>query len=75
MIAHSDDEDADQGGEIGENLFVECCNYVAGDEDEDEMEEECSTTSGKYLQFPTTTCDFLGIGFGACQQAFCMLSS
>ena len=62
MIAHSDQNGADLGGETGGNLLVECCNLVDG-------EEECTTTNGNPLTFPTTTCDFLGLAFGKCMKS------
>lgn len=45
------------GGETGGNLLVECCNFNAMGE------EDCVTTNGNTLIFPTTTCDFLGLAF------------
>lgn len=51
-------EGADQGGETEGNLLVECCNYIGNDE------EDCSTTGGNPLIFPTTACDFLGVAMG-----------
>lgn len=69
MIAYSDSSGAVQGGEVGENLLVECCNFVNG-------EEDCSTTTGNPLIFPTNTCDFLGIAFGklSCSADYLLLS-
>lgn len=58
MIAYSNQQGAQVGGETGGNLLVECCNYINGGE-----EENCSTTVGNPLIFPTNTCDFLGIAF------------
>jgi len=55
MIAHSDDFGADAGGESGGNMLTECCQ-LQGDE------EDCETWDR--LEFPTRTCDFLGIAFG-----------
>lgn len=56
MIAFSDEPNADKGGESGQNLLVECCNMVNGD-------EECTTTTGNPLIFPSQTCGFLGLAF------------
>jgi hypothetical protein len=55
MIAHSTDFGANQGGESETNMLVECCNIVNDD-------EECIFWD--YMNFPTQTCDFLGIAFG-----------
>ena len=55
MIASSGDNGANAGGELGGNMFTECCNYVNGQED-------CQNWNR--LHFPTQTCDFLGIAFG-----------
>lgn len=56
MIAHSDDQGAQLGGELGANIFTECCD-IEGDED-----EECENRNE--LWFPSDrTCDFLGIAF------------
>merc|ERR1711970_942108 len=53
MIAHSNDPGAQQGGESGANMLTECCDFTAnGDED---------CVSWDRLEFPTRTCDFLGI--------------
>jgi len=60
MIAYSNQEGAEAGGETGGNLLVECCNYISSGEEE---EEDCATTVGNPLIFPKTTCDFLGIAF------------
>jgi len=54
MIAYSNDEGADAGGEVGENLFVECCNFIGNDN------EECTSSSGT-IEFPRKNCSFLGI--------------
>ena len=56
MIAYSDQENAQIGGETGGNLFVECCNFVND-------EEECTSTVGSVI-FPTQKCDFVGFAFG-----------
>lgn len=55
MIAFSDQDGADSGGETGGNLLVECCNFTKGGD------ERCKTTTGNPLIFPTTKCDFLGV--------------
>jgi hypothetical protein len=59
MIAYSNQDNAEGGGETGSNLFVECCNFINGDE-----EEDCTTTEGYPLIFPKQKCDVVGIGFG-----------
>lgn len=56
MIASSADAGANQGGESGSNMLVECCQED-GPED-----EECETWP--YMTFPKNNCDFLGIAFG-----------
>ena len=63
MIAYSNQEGADSGGETGGNLLVECCDFVGNGE---EKEEDCTTTVGNPLIFPTKKCDFLGLAFGTC---------
>jgi len=60
MIAYSNEEGADSGGETGGNLLVECCDFVGNGE---EKEEDCTTTVGNPLIFPTKKCDFLGLAF------------
>ena len=55
MIAYSNQQGANQGGETGGNLFIECCN-VSGED------EQCTSTVGK-LEFPKKNCDFLGMAF------------
>ena len=57
MIAYSNQQNANLGGETGGNLLVECCGL------DDEGEEDCETTVGNPLIFPTRTCGFLGIAF------------
>jgi len=54
MIAGNTDNGANQGGEVGENMFTECCNLNDGDEDCEEWGQ---------LKFPRRNCDFLGIAF------------
>jgi hypothetical protein len=58
MIAYSNQDNAEGGGETGNNLFVECCNVTNNEE------EDCTATEGYPLIFPTQKCDFVGIGFG-----------
>ena len=65
MIAHSTDDNANLGGETDGNLLVECCNMI-NVPGEEEPQEDCTTTGGPFLQFPTQSCDFVGIGFGKC---------
>jgi len=55
MIAFSNQEGADQGGEGENNLFVGCCDFT------DDGEEDCTSTSGNPLIFPTTACDVVGV--------------
>jgi len=55
MIAYSNQQGANVGGETGGNMFVECCNFVND-------EESCTNTVGT-LEFPTQACDFLGLAF------------
>jgi len=55
MIAYSNQEGADQGGETENNLFVECCDFTG------DGEEDCSSTSGNPLIFPTRACDVVGV--------------
>ena len=63
MIAHSDDLGANLTGDReGGNLIVECCNYV-DDPNLPEPDEVCTETWDK-LDFPTTSCASMGIGFG-----------
>jgi len=57
MIAYSNDENADSGGETGGNLLVECCDFKK------DGREDCSTTGGNPLIFPTKTCDSLNLAF------------
>merc|ERR1719491_2456813 len=52
MIAANTDPGANLGGEIGVNLFTECCDLVDG-------EEDCVSWAG--LKFPQQSCDFVGI--------------
>ena len=59
MIAYSNQQNANTGGETGANMFVECCNILG------EEEEECTTTAGGII-FPTQACDFVGFAFGMC---------
>ena len=59
MIAHSNDEGANAGGESGGNMLTECCNLI--DNGTDEPEEDCQAWD--FLNFPTQRCDFLGIAF------------
>ena len=56
MIAYSNQQNANAGGETGGNMFVECCNMVNG-------EEQCTETVGA-IEFPTQKCDFVGFAFG-----------
>ena len=58
-IAASSDPGANNGGENGENMFTECCDYQSNGE------EDC--VSWNRLEFPTQTCDFLGIALGELQ--------
>ena len=63
MIAHSNDPGAQQGGESGANMLTECCDFTAnGDED---------CVSWDRLEFPTRTCDFLGIAMGKSSRLYC----
>eukprot|EP00814_Leptocylindrus_danicus_P007508 CAMPEP_0116035010 /NCGR_PEP_ID=MMETSP0321-20121206/20043_1 /TAXON_ID=163516 /ORGANISM="Leptocylindrus danicus var. danicus, Strain B650" /LENGTH=474 /DNA_ID=CAMNT_0003511621 /DNA_START=97 /DNA_END=1521 /DNA_ORIENTATION=- len=57
MIAYSNSPGAVTGGEAGENLLVECCDFLPNGE------EDCTSTTGNPLIFPTKTCGFLGIAF------------
>jgi len=56
MIAANTDPGADLGGELGANMFTECCDFSA------DGEEECEFYT-KQLFFPKRSCQFLGIGF------------
>ena len=58
MIAYSNQQGANMGGETGGNMFVECCNMINNGED-----ESCTETVGD-LVFPTQSCDFVGLAFG-----------
>ena len=55
MIAHSDDEGAQLGGELGANMLTECCDYFP------DGSEDCVEWSD--MRFPTQSCAFLGIAF------------
>ena len=66
MIAYSNQQNANIGGETGGNMFVECCNMVNGG-------EECTETIGD-IEFPTKACDFVGLAFGMCD-SFEIMSS
>ena len=55
MIAHSTDDGAQQAGESGGNMLVECCQMIDDEEDCEFWDE---------MMFPTDSCDFLGIAFG-----------
>ena len=57
MIAYSDQDGADVGGENGGNLFTECCDIDA------QGEESCTITESG-VNFPKKNCDFLGMAFG-----------
>lgn len=50
MIAFSDQDGADKGGETGSNFFMECCNDG----------EACDTWTGA-LSFPRKNCQMLGM--------------
>ena len=50
MIAYSDQDNADSGGETGFNLFMECCT-----------EDESSCTNSYGTTFPNKNCGFLGL--------------
>ncbi len=56
MIAYSNQDGAAAGGELGGNLLVECCDMNNG-------VESCTETTGTTLNWPTRTCDFVGIAF------------
>jgi hypothetical protein len=56
MISHSDDAGASAGGETGENMLTECCDFGSNGEEQCEFWGE--------LHFPTRTCDSLGIALG-----------
>lgn len=56
MIAYSNQDGADEGGETGGNMFVECCNYDA------QGNEDCTETVGE-LVFPRKNCSFVGLAF------------
>ena len=58
MIAYSNQQGANMGGETGGNMFVECCNMGQSEDD-----ETCTETIGD-LVFPTQRCDFVGLAFG-----------
>jgi len=58
MIAHSNDLGASKSGELGFNMFTECCNLRMEDGEE---EEDCQNWNE--LHFPSQKCDFLGIAF------------
>ena len=53
MIAASNVPVADKGGEIGSNMFTECCDLINGED------EDCVSWNG--LHFPERSCDFVGI--------------
>lgn len=53
MIAFSDQDGADKGGETGSNFFMECCNDG----------EACDTWTGA-LSFPRKNCQMLGMALG-----------
>lgn len=55
MIAHSNDQGANFGGERGGNMLTECCDFIGGEE------ENCEAWDR--LVFPERKCDFLGIAF------------
>ena len=55
MIASTDDQGSDNGGERGGNMFTECCQLSGGGE---------NCVSWERLNFPSRNCDFLGIAFG-----------
>lgn len=55
MIAYSSDQGAQNAGESGSNMLTECCVY------NEEGDEDCATWD--HMNFPTTTCDVLGIAF------------
>ena len=57
MIAYSDQDGADVGGETGGNMFMECCDV------DDRGRESCTETIGG-VQFPKRDCSFLGMAFG-----------
>mmetsp|Transcript_18726 Transcript_18726/g.28079 ORF Transcript_18726/g.28079 Transcript_18726/m.28079 type:complete len:124 (+) Transcript_18726:111-482(+) len=57
MIAYSNQQGSNAGGETGGNMFVECCNVGPNEE------ESCTETVGA-LEFPTQRCDFVGLAFG-----------
>ena len=59
MIAYSNQQNANSGGETGGNMFTECCNMIS------EEEEQCTETIGA-IEFPTQACDFVGLAFGMC---------
>mmetsp|Transcript_42662 Transcript_42662/g.83878 ORF Transcript_42662/g.83878 Transcript_42662/m.83878 type:complete len:426 (-) Transcript_42662:100-1377(-) len=54
MISANTDPGANKGGEMGANMFTECCNLPNG-------EEDCE--SWNQLFFPRKSCAFLGIAF------------
>jgi len=54
MIAGTTDAGSGSGGEMGSNMFTECCDFVNGD-------EQCQ--SWERLYFPTQKCDSVGIAF------------
>jgi len=56
MIAYSNQQGSNAGGETGGNMFVECCNVGPNEE------ESCTETVGA-LEFPTQRCDFVGLAF------------
>ena len=56
LITASSDAGANNGGENGENMFTECCNFRRNGS------EDCISWNG--LEFPTQTCEFLGIALG-----------
>lgn len=54
MIAYSTQAGANQGGETGHNMLVECCQVL-----EDGEEGDCTVTGS--MEFPTQSCGFVGI--------------
>ena len=66
MIASSNDAGANNGGESGGNMMVECCQ-TDGPEDED-----CEFWP--FMTFPQKNCDFLGIAFGKSLSRCCRTS-
>ena len=58
MIAYSNQQTPDEGGNAEGNLFTECCNYNA------QGQEVCTEADDGGINFPKENCDFAGMAFG-----------